>query len=85
MGFEVDFLPVGEGEKSGDAIAIRCGNLNGSRNEQFVMVIDGGTLDSGMRWSSTSNVSTAPVASTWRSIAIRTATTPAGFTACWRN
>jgi beta-lactamase superfamily II metal-dependent hydrolase len=47
MGFEVDFLPVGEGEKSGDAIAIRCGNLTGPRNQQFVMVIDGGTLDSG--------------------------------------
>jgi beta-lactamase superfamily II metal-dependent hydrolase len=47
MGFEVDFLPVGEGEKSGDAIAIRCGNLAGPRNEQFVMVIDGGTLESG--------------------------------------
>jgi Metallo-beta-lactamase superfamily len=49
MGFEVDFLPVGEGEKSGDAIAIRCGNLNGSRSEQFVMVIDGGTLEAGER------------------------------------
>jgi beta-lactamase superfamily II metal-dependent hydrolase len=47
MGFEVDFLPVGEGEKSGDAIAIRCGNLTGPRTEQFVIVIDGGTLDSG--------------------------------------
>ncbi|HWB12775.1 MAG TPA: hypothetical protein VG826_26350 [Pirellulales bacterium] len=47
MGFEVDFLPVGEGEKSGDAIALRAGNLSGPRNEQFVMVIDGGTLDSG--------------------------------------
>jgi beta-lactamase superfamily II metal-dependent hydrolase len=47
MGFEVDFLAVGEGEKSGDAIAFRCGNLTGPRNEQFVMVIDGGTLESG--------------------------------------
>lgn len=47
MGFEIDFLPVGEGEKSGDAIAFRCGNLTGPRNEQFVMVIDGGTLESG--------------------------------------
>ena len=47
MGLEVDFLAVGEGERSGDAIAIRCGNLNGSRSEQFVMVIDGGTLESG--------------------------------------
>ena len=24
MGFEVDFLPVGDGEKSGDAITLRC-------------------------------------------------------------
>ena len=47
MGFEVDFLAVGEGERSGDAIAIRSGNLTGPRSEQFVMVIDGGTLESG--------------------------------------
>jgi beta-lactamase superfamily II metal-dependent hydrolase len=38
MSYEIDFLPVGEGEKSGDAIAIRCGNLTGARGEQFVMV-----------------------------------------------
>jgi beta-lactamase superfamily II metal-dependent hydrolase len=49
MGFEVDFLPVGEGEKSGDAIAFRCGNLAGRRSEQFVMVIDGGTVEAGER------------------------------------
>jgi beta-lactamase superfamily II metal-dependent hydrolase len=49
MGFEVDFLPVGEGERSGDAIAIRCGDLTGSRNRQFVMVIDGGTVEAGER------------------------------------
>jgi beta-lactamase superfamily II metal-dependent hydrolase len=47
MGFEIDFLAVGEGERSGDAIAIRCGNFTGARTEQFVMVIDGGTLESG--------------------------------------
>lgn len=47
MGFEVDFLPVGNGEKSGDAIAVRFGNLTGSWREQFVMVIDGGTQESG--------------------------------------
>lgn len=45
MGFEVDFLPVGDGEKSGDAIAIRFGDL--ARNQQTVIVIDGGTQDSG--------------------------------------
>ncbi len=49
MGYEIDFLPVGQGEKSGDAIAIRYGNLSGSRAEQTVIVIDGGTLDSGER------------------------------------
>jgi beta-lactamase superfamily II metal-dependent hydrolase len=47
MAFEVDFLAVGEGEKSGDAIAVRWGNLAGPRNEQKVMVIDGGTLEAG--------------------------------------
>ena len=47
MGYEVDFLPVGNGEKSGDAIAVRFGDLNGRRDQQFVMVIDGGTQESG--------------------------------------
>jgi hypothetical protein len=42
MGYEIDFLPVGNGEKSGDAIAFRFGNLSGSRDEQFVAVVDGG-------------------------------------------
>lgn len=49
MGYEVDFIDVGEGEKSGDAICLRFGNLYGARDEQFVMVIDGGTRDSGER------------------------------------
>lgn len=47
MGYEIDFLPVGDGEKSGDAIAVRFGNLSGPRSEQFIMAIDGGTLESG--------------------------------------
>lgn len=47
MGFEVDFLPVGEGEKSGDAIALRYGDLFNNNENQTVVVIDGGTLDSG--------------------------------------
>ncbi len=47
MDYEVDFLAVGDGERSGDAIALRFGNLGGPRNEQFVAVIDGGTKDSG--------------------------------------
>jgi beta-lactamase superfamily II metal-dependent hydrolase len=47
MGYEIDFLPVGEGARSGDAIALRWGNLSGPRDQQFVMVIDGGNLASG--------------------------------------
>ena len=50
MGYEVDFLPVGNGEKCGDAIAIRFGDLRcGDASKQFVMVIDGGTTESGQR------------------------------------
>jgi beta-lactamase superfamily II metal-dependent hydrolase len=47
MGFEIDFLAVGEGARSGDAIALRWGNLFGPRDQQFVMVVDGGNKDSG--------------------------------------
>lgn len=45
MAFEIDFLPVGDGERSGDAIAMRFGNLQ--QREQTVVVIDGGTKESG--------------------------------------
>lgn len=45
--YEVDYLQVGDGEKSGDAIALRFGNLTGPRSEQTVVVIDGGTADTG--------------------------------------
>ncbi len=47
MNFEIDFLPVGEGDKSGDAICFRYGNLMGPRDEQTVVVVDGGTKASG--------------------------------------
>lgn len=47
MNYEIDYLPVGEGEKSGDAICLRFGNLTGERNEQTVIVIDGGDKKSG--------------------------------------
>jgi beta-lactamase superfamily II metal-dependent hydrolase len=47
LGFEVDFMPVGDYEKGGDAITMRWGDLNAERSEQFVAVIDGGTKDSG--------------------------------------
>jgi beta-lactamase superfamily II metal-dependent hydrolase len=43
MGYEIDFLPVGNGDKSGDAIAIRYGNEGNYK----IMVIDGGTKESG--------------------------------------
>jgi beta-lactamase superfamily II metal-dependent hydrolase len=46
MGYEVDFIAVGQGSRNGDAFALRYGNLFGSRAEQAVVVIDGGTLDS---------------------------------------
>lgn len=47
MAYEIDYIPVGEGEKSGDAILLRFGNLVGQRSEQTVVVIDGGFKDSG--------------------------------------
>ena len=47
MGYEIDFIPVGDGERSGEAIALRYGNLHGARAEQTVITIDGGTLESG--------------------------------------
>jgi beta-lactamase superfamily II metal-dependent hydrolase len=51
MGYEIDFLAVGEkpGEKSGDAITFRFGNLFGSRQEQTVVVVDAGYVDDGDR------------------------------------
>ena len=43
FGFEVDFLPIGDKSKSGDAICVRWGyNLNSTIERQFVMLIDGG-------------------------------------------
>lgn len=47
MGYEIDFLPVGDGERSGDAIACRFGNLYGHRSEQAVMIVDGGFENDG--------------------------------------
>jgi beta-lactamase superfamily II metal-dependent hydrolase len=46
IGYEIDFLPVGDGEKSGDAIALRWGYLQ-DPEQQEVVVIDGGFQDSG--------------------------------------
>lgn len=42
-GYEIDFIPVGEGERSGDAIAMRI-TKNGKTE---IYVIDGGTKASG--------------------------------------
>ncbi len=47
MGYEIDFLPVGDESKSGDAITLRYGDLNGERGNQTVVVIDGGFNDTG--------------------------------------
>ncbi|MCY4362894.1 MAG: MBL fold metallo-hydrolase [Gammaproteobacteria bacterium] len=47
MGYEVDIIGVGQESKSGDAIALRWGNLHGQREEQRVVIIDGGFRDSG--------------------------------------
>ncbi len=43
MNCEIEFLPVGDGCKAGDAIVIRYGDPN----TYEIMVIDGGNLDSG--------------------------------------
>lgn len=45
---QIDFLPVDSGEKSGDAIAFQYGDFS-QRSKYKVVVIDGGTKDSGNR------------------------------------
>ncbi len=45
---EIDFLPVGEESKCGDAIALRFGHCeNGQWENQTIVIIDGGNKDSG--------------------------------------
>ena len=46
MQYEIDYIPVGTGEKGGDAIALRYGDFSDPM-KQNVVVIDGGTKDSG--------------------------------------
>src|SRR5690242_10378733 len=46
MGYEIDFLQVGSGEKGGDAIAIRFGDLL-TEGWQRVVVVDGGFTTTG--------------------------------------
>src|SRR3989338_125782 len=48
MQYEIDYIPVGTGEKGGDAIALRYGDFS-SPTTQNVVVIDGGTKDSGKK------------------------------------
>lgn len=45
MGYEVDFLPVGDSSRSGDAILMRWGDLSGARDRQTVIAVDGGFDD----------------------------------------
>jgi len=49
MGYEIDYLPVGEkpDDKCGDAIAMRFWDI--TPDKSFVMTIDGGTRDSGAK------------------------------------
>ena len=48
FGFEIDFLPVGNGEDSGDAICMRWGyGLETATPDQFVMIVDGGYCETG--------------------------------------
>lgn len=49
MGYEVDFIGVGQESQCGDAIVLRYGNLHGDREEQTIVVIDGGFKDDGQR------------------------------------
>lgn len=46
MAYELDYIPVGEGEKSGDCIAFRFWDPQLGINSQKVVVIDGGFKDS---------------------------------------
>jgi len=45
--YEFDFLPVGDGDKSGDAIAVRFTLPDGWDEQEYVCVVDGGFLDDG--------------------------------------
>lgn len=48
FGLEIDYMPVGNGSRSGDAIALRFGECEGGVwKNQTVFVIDGGNEESG--------------------------------------
>ncbi len=44
-GLEIDMLPVGNGKRSGDCIAIRYGDLYAGGDSQRVVIVDGGYAD----------------------------------------
>jgi len=46
MAYEIDYIPVGEGEKSGDCIAMRFWDPQIGISSQKVVIIDGGFKDS---------------------------------------
>lgn len=48
MGYEIDYIPVGNGESSGDAILLRFGNLTSNPEAQNVILIDGGYKPTGI-------------------------------------
>ncbi|MGD0576692.1 MAG: hypothetical protein ABSA74_01275 [Candidatus Staskawiczbacteria bacterium] len=47
MSYEVDIIAVGDKSQSGDALALRFGDLTSSIKNQRIVVIDGGFKDSG--------------------------------------
>lgn len=49
MGYEVEFLSVGSGDRAGDAIVLRFGNLVSTPVRQTVVVIDAGYAKDGER------------------------------------
>ena len=61
MGYEVDVIGIGKESKSGDAVTLRWGNLNGGRQEQKVVVIDGDFRSRDLTFSITSSAITRPL------------------------
>jgi beta-lactamase superfamily II metal-dependent hydrolase len=47
VAIEIDFIQAGKESKSGQAITLRFGNLLGTRDEQTVIVVDGGFVETG--------------------------------------
>lgn len=49
MGYQIDFIGVGQEYHCDDAVLIRFGNMQGSRDEQTFILIDGGFNQGGQR------------------------------------